>query len=128
MEKIKILVVDDEEAFTWILKLQLEKAGPYDVCTENDPTAALQTARAFKPDIILLDVVMPEMDGGDVKAQLEEDPALREIPVLMVTALVSNNDAPADAVVQSGSDVMLAKPVRTEKLIAAIKQRLAGVI
>ena len=54
--------------------------------------------------------------------------AVIKIPAVMITALVSNDDAPGDAVVQSGADVMLAKPIRTEKLVAAIEQRLAGVI
>ena len=66
METKRILVVDDEQGFTMLLKMNLEKKGGYEVRVENDATKALDAAREFRPQVVLLDVVMPEMDGGDV--------------------------------------------------------------
>ncbi len=69
MKKKKILVVDDERGFTKMVKLNLEANGNYDVKIQNNPLEALQTAVEFKPDVILLDVIMPDMEGPDVVYQ-----------------------------------------------------------
>lgn len=107
----KILLVDDEVGFTELLKMNLERSGAYEVKIENDSTQAIAAARSFKPDAILLDIVMPGMDGGDVQAQLEKDPFLRKIPVIMLTALVDSSEVSEGAVAQSGSVIVLPKPV-----------------
>jgi CheY-like chemotaxis protein len=107
----KILLVDDEVGFTELLKMNLERSGTYEVKIENDSTQAIAVARSFKPDAILLDIVMPGMDGGDVQAQLEKDPFLRKIPVIMLTALVDSSELSEGAVAQSGSVIVLPKPV-----------------
>ena len=126
--KIRVLAIDDEVAITTGLKLNLEGMGNYEVAAVNDPRKALAVAREFKPNIILLDVVMPDMDGGDVKAQFTSDPRLRHVPVIMITALVSEDETAADSVIESGHNVMLGKPVRMAKLVACIEQMLAGQI
>jgi len=84
----RILVVDDEPSVTRNLKLNLESSGDYDVFAENHAGNALAAARIFRPDLILLDVMMPGMDGGDVAARLRADPLLRDTPVIFLTALV----------------------------------------
>lgn len=122
----KILVVDDEVAFTRLLQMNLEKTGDYKVMVVNDSTKALEAGRAFQPDLALLDVVMPGMDGGDLVAQMKSDPVLSHVPVIMLTALVGKNEASEDAVVQSGSLLMLGKPVRLSVLIQAIEEQLAA--
>ncbi|MFV1996019.1 MAG: response regulator, partial [Verrucomicrobiales bacterium] len=95
------------------------------VVVENDSLKALEVARACRPDIILLDVVMPGLDGGDVEELLRADPDLVDIPLLILTALVSNADSAQDTAAQSGHSAVIAKPVSTEKLVAAIEQRLS---
>ncbi len=122
----KILVVDDEVGFTRLLQMNLEKTGKYKVTVVNDSTKALETARMLKPDLALLDIVMPGMDGGDLVAQMKADPALTNVPVLMLTALVGKNEASQDAVVQSGNLLMLGKPVRLNVLVQAIEEQLGG--
>ncbi|MEZ5433771.1 MAG: response regulator [Verrucomicrobiales bacterium] len=82
----------------------------------------------FKPDIILLDVVMPGLDGGDISAALKQDPVLSKVPVLIITALVSNDETGENAVISSGDQVMIAKPIRLEVLTKAIEDRMAGVL
>ncbi|MBK1832526.1 response regulator [Roseibacillus ishigakijimensis] len=99
----KILLIDDENDFTELLAANLEEAGDFEVKQVNDPRQALPTAREFKPDICLVDLVMPKMDGGDVVNALQKDPNLKETPVVMLTALVEESaDNPGEAQVRGG--------------------------
>ena len=111
MNRKRILVVDDDTGLTEMVKLNLESTGDYEVCVENHSLHAVKTARRFHPDLILLDYVMPEMDGGDVTSSLQQDPFLRTIPVIMVTALLSNKEMGPDGTVHAGGQLMLAKPI-----------------
>ncbi|MDF1859793.1 MAG: response regulator [Verrucomicrobiales bacterium] len=120
----KILLIDDEAGFTQLLKMNLEKSGGFEVAIQNDSTQALTTAREFGPDVILLDVVMPGMDGGDVQAQFQSDPILKDVPVIMLTALVDSAELSDGAVAQSGSSVVLPKPVNLELLMKVIGETL----
>ena len=120
----KVLLVDDEAGFTELLKMNLEKSGGYEVQIENDPTQALGTARRFQPDAVLLDVVMPGMDGGDVQAQFQGDPILGNIPIIMLTALVDSAELSEGAVAQSGSSIMLPKPVDLPLLLGVVSNAL----
>src|SRR5215207_7010241 len=90
--KKRIFVVDDESGFTRLLKLTLEKSGRYVVREENDGTKAWLAAREFKPDIIFLDIVMPKVDGGEVARQIRTDPALEHVPIIFLTAIVSEKE------------------------------------
>lgn len=121
----KVLVIDDEAGFTKLLKMNLEKSGEFEVRIENNSMKALAAAREFHPDVILLDVVMPGLDGGDVAAQFQEDPILRQVPVIMLTALVSPGETSQDAVAQSGSLTVLPKPVNIEKLMNCLTNAIA---
>ena len=116
----KVLLVDDEAGFTELLKMNLEKSGDYEVQIENDPTQA----RRFQPDAVLLDVVMPGMDGGDVQAQFQGDPILGNIPIIMLTALVDSAELSEGAVAQSGSSIMLPKPVDLPLLLGVLSNAL----
>jgi len=121
----KILLIDDEAGFTELLKMNLERAGDFEVQIVNDSTTALATAKVFSPDLILLDVVMPGMDGGDVQAALQGDPALAKVPVIMLTALVDSAELSEGAVAQSGTSVMLPKPVDLQLLLRVVEESLA---
>jgi len=122
--KKRIMIVDDEAAFTRMMKLVLEKSGLYEVVGENRATQAFATARAYQPDLILLDVVMPEMDGGDVAAQLKADPTLKHIPIIFLTALVSEKEVLGGALTRTGHR-FLGKLVKDTDLLACIEQSLA---
>jgi Response regulator containing CheY-like receiver, AAA-type ATPase, and DNA-binding domains len=78
--KKKILVVDDEVAFTRTLKMNLERTGQYEVRVENFAQDALKAAKEFKPDLIILDVIMPAEFGGDIAAKLRSDPEFVHTP------------------------------------------------
>lgn len=118
----KVLLVDDEAGFTQLLRMNLERTGEYEVRVENNSTLALSAAKAFKPDAILLDVVMPEMDGGDVQALLEADPELKSVPIVMLTALVDSTELSEGAVAQMGTSMVLPKPVNLELLLRVLKE------
>lgn len=123
MDKIKILIVDDEPAFTRMVKLNLEDTGSYVVRSENRSTLALKAAREFKPDLVFLDIVMPEKDGGDVAAEFHDDPGLRTTPIVYLTAVVSKEESSREPL-NSGGELFLAKPVTVEKLDRCIRQVL----
>jgi len=119
----RILVVDDEPSVTRNLKLNLESSGGYDVFAEHHATNALTAARIFRPDLILLDVIMPGMDGGDVAARLRADPLLRDTPVIFLTALVSNEETDGHEIV-SGGETFLAKPVDIGELKKTLEDHI----
>ncbi len=124
MKPKRIIVIDDDKSLTQMLKLNLEATGHFDVCVENTSTKAVESARRFQPDVILLDFVMPGLDGGDVISALKKDPFLSDVPVIMVTALVSNQEMGPNGTIRSGSQVMLAKPVKLENLLKCIEAQL----
>jgi CheY-like chemotaxis protein len=121
-EKPRILIIDNNRDFTLSAKVGLERTGRYSVLEENEPARAHQTAQRVKPDLILLDIAMPETDGGEVAAQIESDPALRRTPVVFLTALVTK------AEVRSGLEIQghpfLSKPISIPDLVAGIERNL----
>ena len=120
--KRRILIVDDDANSTHLVKILLEKSGPYLVLEENDPTKADQTAHNFKPDVILLDIVMPKMDGGELATQIEADRELHDTPIIFLTALVTHGEAKSGLHVQGHS--LVAKPISIPELIDAIEKHL----
>jgi len=122
-EKKRILIVDDEVSFARMVRLNLEKTGAFDVRTENKATYALAAAREFKPDLIILDVIMPNMDGGDVSNQFKRDRQLHDTPIIFLTATVSKREA-GEGGLNSGGALFLAKPVSVETLVARINEHL----
>ena len=119
--KPRILIVDDEKGFTKLTKLTL---ADYDICEENNSAKAVETAKAFQPDLILLDVVMPDVDGGDIAAQLQAEPLLKEIPIIFVTAIVTEKETKKRQLF--GGYPFISKPVTPEKLIEQIEKHLAA--
>ena len=120
-EKKRILLVDDEAMITRTLKLYLEGTGNYEVRCQNQGREAVATARSFKPHLIMLDIVMPDIDGAEVAEKLQEDPTLKSIPIIFLTALVRPGEVAA-----SGSEIggfpFIAKPLDPDKIIAAIEK------
>jgi len=122
--KKRILVVDDEPALTRMVKLNLERTGNYEVRTENQGSMAIQAAREFKPDLILLDVMMPDMSGDEVSAQMKEDKELSRMKYVFMTAIVTKDETETMGS-NIGGNEFLAKPVKTEELIATIERVLS---
>ena len=124
-EPVKILVVDDEKSFTDIMRINLLDEG-FSVQVENDSTKAIATARSYRPDVVLLDIVMPDTDGCDILKQMKAIPELKNTPTILISALVSNREVDGDqAGVETPSGLVMAKPVRLEKLRQCIHEALA---
>ena len=121
MSPRRILIVDDEPAVTRSLKLNLECTLLYDVRTVNVARRVLPIAREFHPDLILLDVVMPDMDGCEVAARIHLDPELSDTPIVFLTALASNVSTGGHTMI-AGSTVYLAKPVSLPELLRCINK------
>ena len=122
MMKKKVLIIDDEENFAYIVKLNLEETGKYEVAIESDAGRALGAARAVKPDVILLDVIMPKKDGFEVLEALKKDKNTVSVPVIMLTA-VGTDQARIKAAERYSEDYII-KPVTTE----ALKQKIESVL
>ena len=114
------MVIDDETAFTRLLKMSIEGMGSYVVHEENDPANALAAARSFRPDLVLVDIVMPGMDGGDVVAAFQSDPALKHIPTVFLTATVTATEVSENGLI--GGRRFLAKPITRVALRQCIDQ------
>ncbi len=121
-EKRRILIVDDEPDSTHLVKILLEKTGNYVVLEENDADQAHQSARNFRPDAILMDIMMPKTDGGEVAAQIEADPELRSTPIIFLTALVTEPETKAGLRIEGHRS--LAKPINIPQLIDQIEESL----
>jgi DNA-binding response OmpR family regulator len=124
-KKKKILVVDDEKDVLFMLEKRLTAEG-YSVITTTNGTNAVALAKSQHPDIIILDVLMPGMDGGEVAAKLNEHPLTRSIPVIFLTALLTKTEEYQRNHTIS-SNITFAKPFDTEELLAQIKGLLCNV-
>jgi len=121
-EKRRILIVDDDRDSTHLIKILLEKISHYLVLEENDAAKAHESARDFRPDLILLDIMMPQIDGGDIAAQIDADPGLQRPPIIFLTALVTKAEAKAGLHIQGHP--VLAKPIDIPELINRIEENL----
>lgn len=124
-EKKRILVVDDEDTITRAVQLYLEAEGRYEVRTVNDPGRALQAAREFQPDLAILDIVMPRVDGGELAARMAAQPDLSDVPVIFLTALVKEAELGGQGKTIGGYP-FLAKPVEPTDLLALIESTLGA--
>ena len=123
-EKKRVLIIDDESGFTRLLKLTLERTKKYTVREQNDATKALETAREFQPDLILLDIVMPKADGGDVAREITADPRLKKTKIVFLTAIVSKKEAVSGN--RIGGFPFMAKPVSLDALVKCIEENLGA--
>ena len=118
MAKSKILIVDDEQDVTELLEFNLRQAG-YDVISAEDGAAALKKAREVIPDLILLDVMLPEMDGTEVCKQLRRDPITSRIPIIMLTAKAAEIDRVLG--LELGADDYVTKPFSPRELVLRVR-------
>jgi CheY-like chemotaxis protein len=123
-EKKRILVVDDLASDTRLLKLHLEQTNDYVVREENDAQAALTAAEEFKPDLILLDVLMPDMDGGELAARFRANDKLKAVPIVFLTAKVTKEEVDLCGG-RIGKFPFLAKPIVLAEVAACLKRQLA---
>ncbi|MBU0630918.1 MAG: response regulator [Candidatus Margulisbacteria bacterium] len=119
--KMKALVVDDEPDVRSLIEVLLASSG-YSVITASDGQQALEKARVEHPDIILLDVMLPKLDGYKVARMLKFDENFKHIPIIMLTAKVTDRDK--EMGIETGADIYLTKPFEAENLLAAMERAL----
>lgn len=115
----KILTVDDEKHIVRLIQVNLERQG-YEVVTASDGREALEKVDAERPDLVILDVMMPYMDGFEVLQNMKRNPSTRDIPVIMLTAKAQ--DADVFKGWQSGVDCYLTKPFNPMELISFVQR------
>ena len=118
--RTRILVIDDEEDICTFSKSILERTGKFAVDYATDAAAGIQMAKATQPDLILLDINMPSMDGGEVAQTLRDFKATSAIPIVFLTALLRKDEVP-DRAGTIGSHTFLAKPVTPKELVEKIE-------
>ena len=119
-EKPRILIVDNNSQFARSARLLLDQSGKYVACTVIDPRRASETARSFKPDLLLVDPMMPQEDGIEVAAQFEADWLLHGVPIVFLTSLMTAEEA-KDGRRVSGHRI-LPKPTSGLELIGIVAQ------
>jgi two-component system, OmpR family, response regulator len=122
-EKKRILVVDDQPGDTRLLKCFLERTDKYVVREENEAMAALSAAKEFQPHLILLDVLMPGMDGCELASCLRASPKLQAVPIVFLTAKVSKEEVELCGG-RIGKYPVLAKPIMLTEVADCLKQLL----
>jgi putative two-component system response regulator len=125
MIKPRILVVDDDLNISGLVRLFLERTRRFEVRVENRSSLARSAAREYRPDMILLDVDMPGKDGGEVAQEIRAERALRNVPIMFLTSLISHAESGGRETMRGGM-LFLAKPVDPTILIAAVDRALAG--
>jgi CheY-like chemotaxis protein len=118
-----VLIVDDEPGLARVLAIRMKAAG-FEARTADGGVAGLESARSAPPDAIVLDVRMPDMDGFEVQARLKADPALRDVPVVFVSANVQ--DSARHAALAAGAFAYLSKPYDAREVVAVVDSAIAA--
>jgi two-component system OmpR family response regulator len=124
MTKKRILIVDDEPSITQLLRLNLDKTGHYTLRTENVAERVLSAVQEFKPELILLDVMMPGMDGGTLAGKIHQTRAFKNVPIVFLTAAVKQEELDARNGVIGGFPY-IAKPLNVKGVIEIIEKHLS---
>ncbi|MCE9558487.1 MAG: response regulator [Armatimonadetes bacterium] len=119
----KVLVCDDERHIVRLIQVNLEKAG-YTVVTAYDGKDGLEKIKSEKPDMVVLDVMMPYMDGFEVLKSLRRDPEFMALPVIMLTAKAQDKDVFEGY--HYGADMYLTKPFNPIELVTFVKRLSQG--
>ena len=120
-QKMKVLIVDDEELNVDYLEQRLEDLD-YQIITASDGQKALDKIRSDQPDLILLDLMMPVLDGFAVLSEVKSDASLRDIPVIIISA--DHDSKSIVRGIKQGADDYLTKPVNAELLVKKVKEFL----
>ncbi|MFC1514410.1 response regulator [Candidatus Omnitrophota bacterium] len=123
MEKRKVLIVDDEKVFCQMVKLNLEETGQYQVRAETSGIEAFAAVKEFVPDVILLDISMPDINGIDVLAELKRDEVTKSIPVIMVTGKHDQFDR--RKTLELGAYEYITKPLDSYMIVRQIENILS---
>jgi DNA-binding response OmpR family regulator len=119
----RILIVDDEPNIVLALEILMKREG-YEIRTVGDGERAVEVAEAFRPDLILLDVMMPRMDGFEVCQRIRADASLKDISIVMLTA--KGREVEREKGLALGADLYITKPFSTREVVRKVKEMLAS--
>jgi CheY-like chemotaxis protein len=123
--KKRILVLDDEMDFVDVMKRMLQMTGEYEVRTTVMPSTFIQVAQAYRPDLILLDCMMPGLDGGEIAAQIQADPILKDTPFMFLTATADQPES-RPSLCYEGEQMFLPKSLELDDLFKYIGAQFAA--
>lgn len=122
-EKKIIVIVDDEKDFTEVVKDALEKTKRYSVIQANSGSEGIELIKEHQPNLVLLDLMLPDVDGNDVAAELKQNKLTENIPVVFLTAAVTPEETKArEGVI--GGNVFLAKPIGIKELVECVDKNV----
>lgn len=119
----RVLLAEDEPNIVESLTFLMERAG-FEISAESDGRRALDAALSNTPDILILDVMLPELDGYEILRQLRADRRTKGLPVLMLTAKGQREDR--ETALECGADMFITKPFSNSEIVAAVTQLAAG--
>jgi DNA-binding response OmpR family regulator len=119
----RILIADDEPNIVLALELLMKREG-HEIRTAGDGEAAVETARTFRPDLLLLDVMMPKMDGYEVCERLRADAGFKDLAIVMLTA--KGREVEREKGMALGADLYITKPFSTRDVVRRVKEALAA--
>ncbi len=119
----RILIVDDEPNIVLALELLMKREG-YEIRAVDDGEKAIAAAGEFRPDLILLDVMMPKMDGYEVCRRIRADASLKDVFIVMLTA--KGRDVEREKGLALGADIYITKPFSTREVVRRVKEALAS--
>ena len=122
--KTKVLLIDDDDGFCLFVRKKLNDTGQFEVMAATKGTDGLQIARTLWPDIILLDLVMPDFSGEEVAEELKKHQETAAIPKIFLTALAPNEKPDVDILKKTGNSYFAGKPLRAKDLAVTIKRVL----
>jgi DNA-binding response OmpR family regulator len=115
-----VLICDDEPSLRELIRVSLD--GPYSFAEADDGEKSLEIARRLRPDVIILDMMMPRLSGLEVLSEIRGDRGLAETPVIVLTAQPSTKEE----ALRSGADIVMVKPFEPEEITAAVEEVLAS--
>jgi CheY-like chemotaxis protein len=124
MEKKRILIIDDEAGFAKLLKFNLEQTGQYEVRAEDNGQLALTAAEEFKPDLILLDIAMPETNGYEIASDIRDNSALNSISIVFMTGKELDPKGLQERVLKLGACGYISKSCDFKDILAKIKETI----
>jgi DNA-binding response OmpR family regulator len=115
-----VLICDDEPSLRELIRISLD--GPYSFAEADDGEKSLEIARRLRPDVVILDMMMPRLSGLEVLSEIRGDRALAETAVIVLTAQPSTKEE----ALRCGADIVMVKPFEPEEITAAVEEVLAG--
>ena len=120
--KKRILLVEDEPSVIELINIFLSRRG-YGIFNVMDGAEVMNQVRIVKPDIVILDIMLPKLNGFEVCSQIKSDPALKHIPVIILSALVQKSEI--EMGIRMGADLYMTKPFQNSELLANIEKLIS---